>query len=248
LLARRQGVPAPLVAFIVVSILLHSIALFFTLTTSTQIAELNVGDKTISAILLPAANTAAVAAKVHIQKRQQKTAIDETVEPITEKAKHTVLPRHTAKNDLIITAPLAEQKVVKAASATNKASSISDPGPNPTQSATTITQQTPSLAVRREQQRNYLLGELQNRLSRYLTYPARARRRGWQGKVMLAFDIDERGQLNNVRLAKSSGYALLDHSAMTAISRLAHIELPRSMGHLQAMELALPVRYELRES
>lgn len=248
-LARHQGVPGSLLAFIVISILLHSAVLVFTLNATTQIPELNVGKKMISAILLPAANTtSAVAPNAQAPKRHAKTPTDETVEPDSKNAKHTALLDHTATNDLIISAPNAEQNVLKPGSATNKASVMSDPESTPIQSTETSTQQGPSLAARREQQRNYLLGELQNRLSRYLTYPARARRRGWQGEVMLAFDIDERGQLNNVRLAKSSGYALLDHSAMTAITKLDHIELPRSMGRLQAMELALPVRYELRES
>jgi len=101
--------------------------------------------------------------------------------------------------------------------------------------------------MQRKNQRNYLLGELQNRLSRYLTYPLRARRRGWQGEVRVAFHINEQGQLNHVRLARSSGYPLLDHSAVTAISKLKHIALPNTLGRPQAMELQLPVRYELRE-
>lgn len=99
-----------------------------------------------------------------------------------------------------------------------------------------------------EKQRNYLLGELQNRLSRYLSYPVVARRRGWQGEVMVAFDINVAGQLHNVRLAHSSGYAVLDHSAVTAINKLQQIALPDTLGQLQAMELQLPVRYQLHES
>ena len=105
-----------------------------------------------------------------------------------------------------------------------------------------------SAASQLDKQRNYLLGELQSRLNRYLVYPIRARKRGWQGQVIVSFNINERGQLNNVRLAKSSGYSLLDRSAITAIAKLENIALPNFMGRLQAMELQLPVRYELRES
>lgn len=108
-----------------------------------------------------------------------------------------------------------------------------------------------SLDTRRQKQtsaqRNYLLGEVQNRLSRYLTYPQRARRRGWQGEVMVAFQINTRGMLNNVHLAKSSGYSLLDQSAIAAISKLEKITLPEKLKPLQAMELLLPVSYQLRE-
>ena len=104
-----------------------------------------------------------------------------------------------------------------------------------------------SLANQLEKQRNYLLGELQSRLNHYLVYPIRARKRGWQGEVMIAFHVNTHGQLNNVRLEKSSGYSLLDRSAITAIDKLGHITLPERLGPLQAMELLLPVSYQLHE-
>jgi periplasmic protein TonB len=104
------------------------------------------------------------------------------------------------------------------------------------------------LASQREQQRNYLLGELQTRLSKHLTYPNRARRRGWQGNVMLGLHIDENGQFNNVRLIHSSGYSLLDNSALSAIAKLGFISRSDTLGAAQAMDLQLPVRYRLQES
>ena len=54
-------------------------------------------------------------------------------------------------------------------------------------------------------------------------------------------------------MAKLSGKALVAQgggptAVINSITKLDHIELPGSMGRLQAMELQLPVRYELRES
>lgn len=64
---------------------------------------------------------------------------------------------------------------------------------------------------------------------------------------MIAFDINVGGQLNNVRLAQTSGYSVLDRSAVNAINKLEKIYLPDTLGRLQAMELKLPVRYQLHE-
>ena len=63
-------------------------------------------------------------------------------------------------------------------------------------------------------QRNFLLGEIRHQLSRHLQYPTRARRKGWEGEVLIALHVDKRGYLNNVRLELSSGYAMLDTAAL----------------------------------
>ena len=103
-----------------------------------------------------------------------------------------------------------------------------------------------------DSQRNFLLGQIHDQLSRHLNYPQRARRLGWQGEVLIAFHINREGQLGNIRLAHSSGYTLLDRSAMAAmhkvktISPLTQSGLPHQPGW-QAMDLQLPVVYQLRE-
>ncbi len=102
-------------------------------------------------------------------------------------------------------------------------------------------------------QRNFLLGEIQHRLSRYLSYPARARRRGWQGDVMVGFHIDKRGFLHNVHLTQTSGYSLLDNAALTAIEKVKNIPLSSWFKHnrentFHPTALQLPVSYRLTNS
>ncbi len=97
-------------------------------------------------------------------------------------------------------------------------------------------------------QRNYLLGQLQDQLSRYLSYPLRARRRGWEGEVLLGLRLDGEGRLHDIRLLRSSGYALLDRSALKALSRIERLQLPASTPSLQPTHLQLPVIYRLSES
>ena len=102
-------------------------------------------------------------------------------------------------------------------------------------------------------QRNFLLGEIQHRLSRYLSYPVRARRRGWQGEVMVGFHVDKQGVLHNVHLAQTSGYSLLDNAALNAIEKIKNIPLSTWLEKsrdsiFHPTSLQLPVIYRLTNS
>jgi protein TonB len=50
-------------------------------------------------------------------------------------------------------------------------------------------------------------------------YPVTARRRGWEGKVLLQVDVSARGDVRNVEIEKSSGYTCLDDAARQAVYR-----------------------------
>lgn len=50
-------------------------------------------------------------------------------------------------------------------------------------------------------------------------YPVMARRRGLEGKVQLMVIINSRGDILNVIVAKTSGYDLLDSSAVNAVNK-----------------------------
>lgn len=48
-------------------------------------------------------------------------------------------------------------------------------------------------------------------------YPDEARRRGWQGRVVLRVHVSAAGDVTDVEVVQSSGYALLDAAAATAV-------------------------------
>jgi len=52
---------------------------------------------------------------------------------------------------------------------------------------------------------------------RRVDYPARARRRGWEGAVVLRLRIDAEGAVGEVEVAESSGYRILDRAARDAV-------------------------------
>lgn len=96
--------------------------------------------------------------------------------------------------------------------------------------------------------RNQLLGELQTRLSHYLTYPPLARQRGWEGTVLLGLKVASDGYLQEIRVQRSSGYAVLDRSALNSLSRLGHLAEVSLWLNGRGLDMQLPVIYRLVEN
>jgi protein TonB len=89
-----------------------------------------------------------------------------------------------------------------------------------------------------------VLGEVRSRLARYLAYPALARARGWEGTVLVGFRLALDGQLEAVRVARSSGYDILDASALDSLGKVGRIHdvAGTSAAHSQQLELAVMYR------
>jgi len=96
--------------------------------------------------------------------------------------------------------------------------------------------------------RNQLLGELRTRLSDHLFYPTLARSRGWEGIVVLGLRVESDGRLDRVRIERGSGYAILDESALSSLSRVGR--LSSAVGRLNetGIDLLLPVVYRLAQN
>lgn len=77
-----------------------------------------------------------------------------------------------------------------------------------------------------------------------LHYPPIARRRGWQGTVVLQLRIEPDGLVSRLSVDASSGYPVLDRAAMECL-RLASIPQPERWLHGRAVELLVPVEYRL---
>jgi periplasmic protein TonB len=75
-------------------------------------------------------------------------------------------------------------------------------------------------------------------------YPALARRRNWQGTVLLAVFVSEKGEAHRVRLHKSSGHPLLDKSALKTVASW-RFQPGMKSGHPVAMEVLVPIHFKL---
>jgi TonB family protein len=96
------------------------------------------------------------------------------------------------------------------------------------------------------QARAQIRARLNTDLARYFNYPYVARLRGWEGTVLLAFNIEANGRLESIRVARSSGFAVLDDSALSALRKVER--LAETIAWFQGHELTMqiPVIYRLR--
>jgi protein TonB len=83
-------------------------------------------------------------------------------------------------------------------------------------------------------------GSIRDSILANLHYPMLARRKGWSGKVEVAFLIKPDGQVSELRIQTSSGYSVLDEQALEAIRRSAPFAPPRI-----AALLIMPVTFQL---
>lgn len=83
-------------------------------------------------------------------------------------------------------------------------------------------------------------------LADYFHYPLLARRRGWEGRVVLRIDVSADGEVSNIRVAQSSGHPVLDDSARQAMTRAGAAATLAAGPAIAGMEI--PVIYRLRDS
>ena len=73
-----------------------------------------------------------------------------------------------------------------------------------------------------------------------LVYPPMARRMNWGGKVAVAFVIAEDGSVHSIRVVETSGFPLLDKSALEAVIRVAPFPKPPVRA-----EITVPVSFRI---
>lgn len=99
--------------------------------------------------------------------------------------------------------------------------------------------------TRADNWRSLYRSELRIALARYLRYPARARRFGLSGEVVVGFTIERDGRFAHIHLAHSSDAALLDQAALDTVRRLGHFRpLPVAYSE-DSWEVEVPLVYRL---
>jgi TonB family C-terminal domain len=75
----------------------------------------------------------------------------------------------------------------------------------------------------------------------HLEYPYLARRMGWEGEVLLFFRLTPTGEVEEIKVLKSSGFEVLDKSAVNAVKRASkHFPRPN-----QIVLIKLPIQFKL---
>lgn len=79
----------------------------------------------------------------------------------------------------------------------------------------------------------------------HLNYPAKARRFNWQGTAVMILLVDKSGKVTEAVLEKSSGYDLLDKSALEYGSKILFHPYEKN-NNLESFRVRLPVRFQLK--
>lgn len=88
---------------------------------------------------------------------------------------------------------------------------------------------------------------LRRRFEANFQYPWLARKRNWEGEVILALRVESDGRLSRIELDTSSGYPALDRSALKSAQHIGRItEAVHWLGGTP-LDLTLPVRYRLTD-
>lgn len=89
---------------------------------------------------------------------------------------------------------------------------------------------------------------LQHELSKRFEYPWLARKRGWQGRVTLSLRVHENGDLSDWAVSRTSGYAVLDRSALDCARRITRLPGAARWLEGRSLQLMIPVQYRLLDS
>ena len=81
---------------------------------------------------------------------------------------------------------------------------------------------------------------IRDRIMNNISYPQTARKMGWSGKVTISFVICENGDAEDIKIIQSSGFGILDRSAVETVKKV----LPFPEPPLRA-EIVIPVVYRL---
>ena len=87
--------------------------------------------------------------------------------------------------------------------------------------------------------------KLKRQIEAVWNYPQESRYRGEQGQLFLVFTIRSNGDLENIELLSSSGYARLDNEALRAIRVAApYAPFPKDWGALEKLNIKATFIYE----
>lgn len=96
-----------------------------------------------------------------------------------------------------------------------------------------------------QQARAKIIGHIKNRLVKHFTYPRLAQSRGWQGQVLLVFNLSSDGGIQHIQIKQGSGYDILDNSAITALRKIGRINQSELSLPDHKLELEIPIIYRL---
>lgn len=116
----------------------------------------------------------------------------------------------------------------------------------PAPPAATVQTMRTTAVIQRDVQADFgwLSAALWERIESLKRYPAFAKSRKWEGKVVIEADISESGEIVRVEVAESSGHTVLDDEAMAAVRKSSPVPLRYELGQ-SFITIRVPIVYKL---
>ena len=121
------------------------------------------------------------------------------------------------------------------------------PDPGNMDSSNTASLAASSPRPSREESDRHLRDSVMKLVTQRLSYPAIARRKGWQGVVTLEMHIESDGLISDLQVNETSGYPALDQAAMKSLLT-ASIPDAQQWLHDRSIDMLIPVEYRLLDS
>ncbi|PKO25301.1 MAG: energy transducer TonB [Betaproteobacteria bacterium HGW-Betaproteobacteria-8] len=102
----------------------------------------------------------------------------------------------------------------------------------------------PSQADLDAARKNYA-NKLAHAIAQHKQYPRVAQMRGWQGEALVDLKLDSHGALLESRIARSSGYDMLDKQALEMIKKAAPFPSPPDILKSSVFNIQVPVSFKL---
>jgi len=87
---------------------------------------------------------------------------------------------------------------------------------------------------------------VKKKISFYYFYPQKAQENNWQGVVWIKVKIDREGKVKDIKILRSSGYAILDNTAQWLVKSAAPYPPPEEMATPQ-MSFIIPVEFKIEK-
>jgi protein TonB len=81
---------------------------------------------------------------------------------------------------------------------------------------------------------------------RHKRYPGEARAKALAGETLIAFTLDRQGHVANLRIARSSGHAVLDRAAIQVLERADPLPVPPVQLASQNLDFSVPMRFSAK--
>ena len=91
------------------------------------------------------------------------------------------------------------------------------------------------------------LEKVRKRIERNKFYPLQARRMGYEGTVIISFEVLEDGRVGDIKVLKSSGYDVLDKAGIEAIRRSSPFPKLSLYTFKRELWIKVPITFKLSE-